>query len=69
VADGLQEEGFTHLLVNEYIYKWIPTDYPISPEELSAWEAFRKGYLTDDSLIHAEEDGLKLYRLRIPEEP
>ena len=69
VAQGLREEGFTHLLVNDYVYQWIPSDYPITPEEVSAWETFRKRFLSEDTLVHAEESFLKLYRLPWPDEP
>ncbi len=60
---GLNQEGYTHLLVNHHIYPWIVTDFPILPEEEAAWEEFQTHYLTDETLIHAEGDYLRLYRL------
>lgn len=63
VARGLREEGFTHLLLNEYVFQWIPRDFPITPEELSAWRTFQEQFLTDDRVIYVEDGYLKLYRL------
>jgi hypothetical protein len=63
VLEGLRQEGFTHVLVNEFIYRWIPTEFPITPEEQAAWEMFQARYLTDETLVHAEEEYLQLYRL------
>jgi hypothetical protein len=63
VLAGLQDEGFTHILVNEYIYPWILRDFPITAEEQAGWEAFQARYLGEDTLVHAEEDYLFLYRL------
>lgn len=63
VLTGLREEGFTHILVNQFVYPWIVTDFPITPEEQAAWEEFQAQYLTTDLLVHAEEEYLKLYRL------
>lgn len=60
---GLQSEGFTHILVNRYIYPWIAEDYPLTGEEWTAWEQFDAQYLTDEALIHAEGEYLYLYRL------
>ena len=33
VLAGLHREGFTHVLVNQYIYPWIVAEYPLTPEE------------------------------------
>ncbi|MBN1660849.1 MAG: hypothetical protein JXA93_20810, partial [Anaerolineae bacterium] len=60
---GLRAEGFTHLLVNHYVYPWIVTDFPITPAEREAWEEFQAQYLTDEILVHAEEDYFGIYRL------
>jgi hypothetical protein len=67
VADGLAEEGFTHILVNQYIYPWITSDYPLTSEEQANWESFQARYLTTDTLVHAEDEYLELYRL-VPEQ-
>lgn len=69
VLVGLRREGFTHLLVNRYIYPWILTDYPITAQEQAAWEEFQRRFLTDDRVIHAEGDFLVLYRLPATAEP
>jgi hypothetical protein len=63
VAAGLRDEGFTHMLVNEYIYRWIVSDFPITPEEQQAWERFQARYLTAETLVHSEGDYLSLYLL------
>jgi hypothetical protein len=63
VAEGLSQEGFTHVLVNQYIYPWIISDYPLTQEERASWERFQAQYLTRDALVHAESDTLVLYRL------
>jgi hypothetical protein len=63
VLTGLRREGFTHLLVNGFVYPWIAKDFPITPEEQAGWEAFQAQYLTEQTLIHAEEEYLSLYRL------
>jgi hypothetical protein len=63
VLHGLRGEGFTHVLVNEYIYPWILRDFPITPEEQAGWESFAARYLTNETLVHAEGDYLRLYRL------
>jgi hypothetical protein len=63
LASGLHQEGFTHLLVNKYIYPWIAHDFPITLEERAAWEAFGEQYLTDDMVAHTEGDFLVLYQL------
>lgn len=60
---GLSREGFTHLLVNEYIYPWIVVDFPISPEEQAAWQELQALVLTEGALVHAEGEYLRLYRL------
>ncbi len=64
VVEGLVQEGFTHILVNQYVYPWITRDYPLTPEERSGWERFQTEYLTGDALVHAEDGTLYLYRLR-----
>jgi 4-amino-4-deoxy-L-arabinose transferase-like glycosyltransferase len=63
VLTGLRDEGYTHILVNQFVYPWIVTDFPITPEEQAAWEEFEAQYLTDDSVIHTEEEFFSLYRL------
>ena len=63
MAEGLMQEGFTHILVNQYIYPWITRDYPLTPEEQASWESFQAQYLTRDTLVHAEDEYLILYRL------
>jgi hypothetical protein len=63
VADGLVEEGFTHILVNEYIYPWIISDYPLTSEEKAGWDSFQAQFLTRDTLVHAQGEYLQLYRL------
>jgi hypothetical protein len=63
VLTGLQQEGFTHVLVNAYVYPWIVSDFPITPQEQAGWEAFRARYLTADTLVHTEGEYLELYRL------
>jgi len=60
---GLRQEGFTHLLVNEYIYPWIVADYPLTAAERAAWEEFRAQYLTPEALVYDEGGYLLLYRL------
>jgi hypothetical protein len=69
VYAGLQAEGFTHLLVNHFVYPWIVTDFAITSQERAAWEEFQARYLTADTLVHAEEDTLRLYRLPSEEGP
>jgi len=63
VAGGLRQAGFTHLLVNQYIYPWIVEDYPLTPAERAAWEDFQARYLVPEALVHDEGDYLLLYRL------
>ena len=69
VLAGLRQEGFTHVLVNQYIYPWILTDYPLTIQERVAWEEFQRQFLTDDRIIHAEGDYLVLYHLPNTAEP
>jgi hypothetical protein len=69
IVAGLQREGFTHLLVNLYIYPWMVADYPLSPEEQMQWQQFQARYLRDDLLVHAEPEFLYLYRLPTSLEP
>jgi hypothetical protein len=68
VAEGLLQEGFTHILVNQHIYPWIVKDYPLTPEEKAAWESFQAQYLTPTALVHAEDEYLELYRLTLERE-
>ncbi len=63
VAAGLRSEGYSHLLVNEYVYPWIVRDFPINAEEQDGWEQFAARYLTDETRVHAEGEYLVLYRL------
>jgi hypothetical protein len=69
VLAGLHQEGFTHILVNQYIYPWILTDYPITTQEQAAWEEFQRRFLTEERVIHKEGDFLVLYRLPATAEP
>jgi hypothetical protein len=69
VVEGLRSEGFTHLLVNEFIYPWMIEEYPLTPEEQAGWEELRDRVLTADALVHAEEEFLYLYRLPPEEGP
>jgi len=64
---GLRQEGFTHVLVNDYVYPWIVEGFPITPEEQAAWTVLREDYLNDAMLVHAEDDFQRIYRL--PGEP
>jgi hypothetical protein len=64
---GLRKEGFTHVLVNDYVYPWIVEGFPITPEEQAAWTVLREDYLNDAMLVHAEDDFQRIYRL--PAEP
>jgi hypothetical protein len=66
---GLRSEGFTHTLVNEYVYPWIVRDFPITPEEQASWEEFVARYLSVETLLHAEGEYLLLYRLPTEEGP
>lgn len=63
IAAGLRQEGFSHILVNEYIYPWIAADYPLTPEEKAVWEAFEAAYLTPDNLVYSDGEYQALYRL------
>jgi hypothetical protein len=65
ILAGLQDEGFTHILVNEYVYPWILRDFPITAEEQAGWEVFEAEYLGTDALVHAEGNYLSLYRLPV----
>jgi hypothetical protein len=64
MLEGLQNEGVTHLLVNEFIYPWIVQDYPLAVEEQSVWEEFADRYLTDDSVVYSDGEHLVLYRIQ-----
>jgi hypothetical protein len=63
IAAGLDREGFTHLLVNHFVYPWITSDFPMTAEEQASWTEFQSRYLTDENLVHTEQDYLTLYRL------
>ncbi|MEJ2211762.1 MAG: hypothetical protein P8129_22380 [Anaerolineae bacterium] len=63
IAAGLRREGFSHLLVNEYIYPWIVSDYPLTAEEQAVWEEFEDTYLTPEALVYTDGEYLALYRL------
>jgi hypothetical protein len=67
IVAGLHDEGVTHLLVNHFIYPWIVSDYPITPEEEAIWQAFETQYLTDEAVAYTDGEYLTLYRL--PKEP
>lgn len=69
ILAGLQDEGFTHILVNEYVYPWILRDFPITAEEQAGWEVFEAEYLGTDALVHAEGNYLSLYRLPMGGKP
>jgi hypothetical protein len=69
VLAGLRREGFTHILVNQFVYPWIVADFPITPEEQIAWDSFQAKYLTADAIVHTEEPYLVLYRLPSEAEP
>ncbi|MBN1661613.1 MAG: hypothetical protein JXA93_24680 [Anaerolineae bacterium] len=60
---SIRREGFTYVLVNHHVYPWIVADFPITAAERAAWEEFRAQYLTDEMLVHAEEEYLGIYRL------
>jgi hypothetical protein len=61
---GLQEEGVTHLLVNEFIYPWIVSDYPLTSRERALWEEFSERYLTDSLMVYSDGEYLVLYRIQ-----
>jgi hypothetical protein len=67
VAVGLEEEGYSHVLVNQFIYPWIVDDYPMTAHEKASWEEFQERYLTEESLRYAQEGFLELHEL--PAEP
>ena len=69
VAEGLRREGFSHLLVNEYIYPWIVADYPLSLEERTTWEEFQVRTLADSSVVYTDGQYLVLYRLPVEAGP
>jgi 4-amino-4-deoxy-L-arabinose transferase-like glycosyltransferase len=66
VLAGLRAEGVTHLLVNQFIYPWIVTDYPLTPEEQTLWEEFQGRYLGQDAVVYTDGEYLVLYRLPNP---
>jgi hypothetical protein len=63
IVAGLRREGFTHVLINDYVYPWIVRDFPMTAEEKDAWDELRRDYLNDENLIHAEGDYQRIYRL------
>jgi len=69
VAEGLRREGFSHLLVNEYIYPWIVADYPLNLEERTTWEEFQVRTLADSSVVYTDGQHLVLYRLPVEAGP
>lgn len=60
---GLCREGFSHLLVNQYTYTWIITDYPFTPEERAMWEEFQAEYLPEEAIVYTDGQYLVLYHL------
>jgi hypothetical protein len=69
VLTGLHQEGFSHILVNHFVYPWIISDFPIAPQEQAGWETFRNRYLTEATLVHREGEYLSLYRLLLDTGP
>lgn len=69
VAEGMRREGFTHVLVNQFIYPWIIADYPLTLEERAIWEEFEARYLTEGTAIYTDGEYLMLYRLPPESEP
>jgi hypothetical protein len=63
MVDGLRRDGFTHVLVNMYIYPWMVASYPLYSHEQMQWQRFQALYLQDDLLVHSEPEYLYLYRL------
>jgi hypothetical protein len=63
VLEGLQEEGVSHLLVNEFIYPWIVKDYPLTSEEQAVWEEFADQYLTEGAIVYTDGKYLVLYKI------
>jgi len=69
IVAGLRAEGFTHVLINDFVYPWIVRDFPITEEEQAAWEVLRTDYFNDETLIHAEGEYQRIYRLPAPTGP
>jgi hypothetical protein len=63
MVTGLCREGFSHLLVNQYTYTWIVTDYPFTPKEKAMWEEFQARYLPEEAIVYTDGQYLVLYRL------
>jgi hypothetical protein len=68
MLEGLQKEGVTHLLVNQFIYPWIVKDYPLTIEEKAIWEEFADRYLKDSTLVYSDGTYLALYQVPAREE-
>jgi hypothetical protein len=69
IIAALRAEGFTHVLVNDYVFPWIVRDFPITTDEVEVWEQLRAEFLNDQSLVHVEEEYQKIYRLPFLEWP
>jgi hypothetical protein len=63
MVGGLRSEGFTHVLINDFVYPWIVRDFPITEDEQAAWEVLRADYFNDETLVHAEGEYQRIYRL------
>jgi hypothetical protein len=63
VRAGLEAEGFTHLLVNEFIYPWIAADYPLTAEDQAVWHEFQARYLAKNTILYADGQYFVLCRL------
>jgi hypothetical protein len=63
ILTGLQQEGVTLVLVNEAIFPHIVADYPLAPQEATAWEEWQARVLTDENAVYRGASGLTLYRL------
>jgi hypothetical protein len=64
MLEGLQTEGLTHLLVNQFVYPWIVQDYPLTTEEKAVWEEFISRYLTDEAVVYTDGKYLILYQIQ-----
>jgi hypothetical protein len=63
ILTGLQQEGVTLVLVNEAIFPHIAADYPLAPQEATAWEEWQARVLTDENAVYRGASGLVLFRL------
>jgi hypothetical protein len=63
MLEGLQKEGVTHLMANEFIYPWIVSDYALTADERAVWEKFTDQYLTDDAVVYTDGEYLVLYQI------